>query len=39
LSRQTMRDFGGDLSARAQRNGSGACFCVYFSKVRQQTPA
>jgi signal transduction histidine kinase len=39
LSRQTMMDFGGDLSAMAPSNGSGACFCVYFSKVRQQAPA
>jgi len=39
LSRQTMMDFGGDLTAKAPLNGSGACFCVYFSKIRQQTPA
>jgi signal transduction histidine kinase len=35
LSRQTMMDFGGDLSAMAPRNGNGACFCVYFSKIRR----
>jgi signal transduction histidine kinase len=39
LSRQTMMDFGGDLKAKAPLNGSGACFCVYFSRIRQQTPA
>jgi signal transduction histidine kinase len=39
LSRQTMLDFGGDLTAKAPLNGSGACFCVYFSKIRQPAPA
>lgn len=39
LSRQTMIDFGGDLKAIAPPSGSGACFCVYFSKIRRQTPA
>jgi signal transduction histidine kinase len=39
LSRQTMMDFGGDLTAQAPPNGSGACFCVYFSKIRHHTTA
>ena len=39
LSRQTMMDFGGDLSAMAPRHGNGACFCVYFSKIRHATTA
>jgi signal transduction histidine kinase len=39
LSRQTMMDFGGDLTAKAPLNGSGACFCVYFSKIRRHAPA
>jgi signal transduction histidine kinase len=34
LSRQTMIDFGGDLSALAPPHGNGACFCVFFSKIR-----
>ncbi len=35
LSRQTMTELGGNLSAIAPRNGNGACFCVYFSKARK----
>jgi two-component system C4-dicarboxylate transport sensor histidine kinase DctB len=38
LSRQTMLDIGGNLSAMAPRKGSGACFCVYFAKVRKMQP-
>jgi len=35
LSRQTMTELGGNLSSIAPRNGGGACFCVYFSKMRK----
>ena len=35
LSRQTMTEHGGNLSAIPPRKGSGACFCVHFAKTRR----
>jgi len=35
LSRQTMTELGGGLSAIEPRRGGGACFCVFFSKTRK----
>jgi signal transduction histidine kinase len=35
LSRQTMTEQGGDLTARSPRTGNGACFCVQFVKMRR----
>lgn len=38
LSRQTMVDLGGNLSAMTPRTGSGACFCVHFANTRCVEP-